>query len=82
MSLVSPSVFTLKRAHQELEKAFANRDWAAVRHWDKVLADALRASCKEESKDLAAIIGQLEKILNSYARMVSALPDACLSRPR
>tara|TARA_R110000868_G_scaffold363597_1_gene625920 strand:+ start:738 stop:1034 length:297 start_codon:yes stop_codon:yes gene_type:complete len=81
MSLVSSSVFSLKRAHQELEKAFVSGDWVAVRHWDKVLAEALRVACNDTSNDLPHIIGQLEKILNSYARMVSALPDACLTRP-
>lgn len=76
MSLVPQSSFALKRAHKELDKAYKNGDWESVRHWDKELAASLTEACNDDNRSAKDLIYDMEKILKSYSKLVSALPEA------
>ncbi|MFL0809596.1 MAG: hypothetical protein K6L76_04215 [Agarilytica sp.] len=76
MPLVPSSSFALKRAHKELNKAYEKGDWESVRHWDKELAASLTEACNDDGRSARDLIYDMEKILKSYSKLVSALPDA------
>ena len=74
MSIVNASQFALRRARQELEKAFHHCEWEDVRRWDVELGQSLNAAFDDENRDTPALVNELEKILGTYARLVESLP--------
>ena len=76
MSVVNASQFSLMRARKELQKAFQEGDWRAVRQWDLRIGECLNQAFDDDSRDTKALIDELEKILSTYGKMVSSMPPA------
>lgn len=75
MSIIVASQFALKRARKQLENAFRQGNWQAVRESDIELGKLLNKACDEKSRDTRALISELESILTLYADMVAVLPE-------
>lgn len=85
MSIVVASQFALKRARRQLENAFNQGNWQAVRESDIELGKLLNKTFDEKSLDARALVSELETILTLYADMVAMLPeqrDAALISPK
>ncbi|MFT5082222.1 MAG: hypothetical protein ACI9Y1_000246 [Lentisphaeria bacterium] len=80
MSLVTCSLFALKRARKELGKAHDEGDWEAVQRWDVELANSLNHAFDDGSRDTKALINELETILSAYSHMVAAMPEKSSGR--
>ncbi len=76
MSVVSLTHMNLLRARKQMEKAFMEQDWDAVKDWDMLLTTQLTRAFDDPTRDNQLLVEELETILALYARMVSALPDA------
>lgn len=84
MSIVAASQFALKRARKQLENAFRQGNWQAVRESDIELGKLLHQACDEKSRDTRGLVAELETILSLYASLVAALPEqqeSAFSRP-
>lgn len=75
MSIVVASQFALKRARRQLENAFKQGNWQAVRESDIELGRLLNKAFDEKSLDTRALVSELEIILTLYADMVATLPE-------
>lgn len=75
MSIVVASQFALKRARRQLENAFRQGNWQAVRESDIELGELLNKAFDEKSLDTRALVSELETILTLYADMVAVLPE-------
>ena len=75
MSVVVASQFALKRARRNLERAYQQGNWQAVRQSDVELGNLLSSALDDKSRDTTALVEELENILALYADMVSMLPD-------
>lgn len=76
MSIISVSLFSLKRARKALENAYHERDWQAVRHWDTEVAKYLGEAFDDGSRDTKALIRELQTILHTYGKIVEELPES------
>lgn len=75
MSLISVSLFSLKRARKALENAYRAGDWQEVRRWDSEIAHTLNEAFDDSARDTKALIRELQVILRVYASIVEALPE-------
>lgn len=75
MSVVSASQFALSRTRKELNNAFKNSDWKAIKDVDKTLSNNLNEAFDDKDRDTRLLIDELEKIVQLYGEMVSNLPD-------
>ncbi len=75
MSVVSVSLFSLKRARRALEQAHAEGNWDEVRRWDVELAQYLNDAFDDHGRDTKALIKELQVILGTYSKIVDELPD-------
>ncbi len=75
MSVVSMSHLNLLRARKQMEKAFNDCDWDAVKEWDVLLTHQLNQAFDDPTRDNQLLVEELESILGLYAKMVSVLPD-------
>lgn len=75
MSVVSVSLFGLKRSRRALEKAFKAGDWAQVRRYDGLIAEQLNEAFNDSARDTRALIRELQLILKAYATIVEELPE-------
>lgn len=76
MSVVSISHLNLLRARKQMEKAFQQNDWDAVKEWDVLLTHQLTQAFDDPARDNRLLVDELEHILGLYAKMVSVLPEA------
>ena len=76
MSVISVSLFSLKRARRALESAYLDGDWQEVRRWDSEIAAFLNQAFEDSSRDTKALIRELQIILQTYAKIVEALPES------
>lgn len=74
MSVVALSFLNLLRVRKQMEVAFQNNDWDAVKDIDVLLTHQLTAAFDDPNRDAEPLFKELELILALYARMVSALP--------
>ncbi|VUD56424.1 hypothetical protein TDB9533_02079 [Thalassocella blandensis] len=77
MSVISVSLFSLKRARKAMENAYHQGDWEEVRRWDTEIAQHLNDAFEDGARDTKALIRELQTILQTYAKIVEALPDSC-----
>ena len=85
MSVVVASQFALKRARKNLERAYQQGNWQAVRQSDVELGKLLNSALDDKSRDTKALVEELENILGLYADMVSMLPEqneAFIAKPK
>ena len=85
MSVVVASQFALKRARRNLERAYQQGNWLAVRQSDVELGKLLNSALDDKSRDTKALVEELENILALYADMVSMLPEqneAFIAKPK
>lgn len=75
MSIVVASQFALKRARKQLENAFRQGNWQAVRESDIELGKLLNKAFDEKNRDTRTLVSELETILALYADMVALLPE-------
>lgn len=75
MSVVSSSHVMLVRARKAMEKAFAERDWDALKETDKLLGECLNQAFDDEHRNTFELVQEMEKVLQAYAAMVEALPQ-------
>lgn len=76
MSIVSVSLFSLKRARKALENAYRTGDWQEVRRWDTEIAHTLNDAFDDSARDTKALISELQVILRVYASIVEELPES------
>ena len=80
MSVISRSHLNLVRARKALEKAFAERDWDALKETDRQLGQSLNEAFDDQDRNTSELVQEMEKVLRTYASMVAALPkDAEIS---
>lgn len=75
MSVISDSHVSLVRARKALEKAFAERDWDALKESDKLLGESLNRAFDDEHRNTFELVQEMEKVLHTYATLVASLPD-------
>lgn len=75
MKLVSASLVNVKRARREMERAFVQGDWEAVKRWDALVGEGLDQAFDDPSRDNVSLVDELEKILGLYAQIVIGLPE-------
>ena len=80
MPIVCSSLVAVIRARKALQNALEAGDWDAVKAHDAEVGPALDEAFSDELRDNAALIGELEKILALYAKVVTALPEATAQR--
>lgn len=80
MSVVTPTQFNLIRSRRFLERAFAKRDWHAVREWDRKLAQSLNDVFDDPDRNSKALLSELETVLATYGRLLAELPDESMRR--
>lgn len=80
MSIVTASHLALVRARRQLEKAYIDNDWNAVRQWDRQIGEQLNSAFGDEHRDTRALVSELERVLGLYARMVKTLPVEVAAR--
>jgi len=78
MSVVSRSHFELVRARRGLEKAFESGDWDALKDWDYQLGENLNRAFADDSRDSFELVEEMERVLQTYARLISNLPDTAV----
>ena len=75
MSVISGSHVNLVRARKALEKAFAERDWEALKETDILLGESLNEAFDDKHRNAYELVQEMEKILHTYSEMVMALPE-------
>lgn len=76
MSVVALSYVNLVRTRRELERAYLNDDWDAIKDWDVLLAEHLNAAFDDPDRDNNNLVQELENILGLYSSMVDELPQS------
>ncbi len=74
MSIISQSHVDLVRSRKSLEHAFTRGDWQTMKAVDAEMGEVLNRAFDDSSRDAHALIKEMEKVLDTYARMVEALP--------
>lgn len=82
MALISAAHLNLVRARREMQKAFSQKDWEAVKDWDQLLSVQLGRAFDDPQRDHALLVSELQKVLALYGQMVHALPEAAVSHWR
>ncbi|MDZ7923783.1 MAG: hypothetical protein U5M23_06915 [Marinagarivorans sp.] len=80
MSLVCSSLVDVIRTRKALQSAFESGDWDAVRFFDERLVRMMDTAFSDDERDNGSLVGELEKVLALYARVVTALPEAAAQR--
>ncbi|WP_075185546.1 hypothetical protein [Teredinibacter haidensis] len=75
MSVISASHLTLVRARKALEHAYKHKQWDEIRKWDSQLGDCLNLAFEDAHRDTPSLVAELERVLQLYANIVSALPE-------
>lgn len=75
MKIIPASLVNVMRARREMERAFAQGQWEAVKEWDKKVGQCLDAAFDDPERDNRVLVDELEKVLALYAQMVSHLPE-------
>lgn len=76
MNVVSLTHLNLRRARKQMEQAFHAGDWDAVKEWDALMTSQLTSAFDDPQRDNSRLVAELESVLELYAEMVSALPEA------
>jgi len=82
MSITTASQFALSRTRKDMDSAFKDQNWDAIKHTDKQLTDNLNAAFDDDDRDIKSLIDELEKIVILYGNMVASLPSSaqeCIS---
>lgn len=82
MSVISAAHLNLVRARREMQNAFKQQDWEAVKDWDQLLSVQLSHAFDDPQRDHNLLVSELQKVLALYGQMVHALPDAAVAQWR
>lgn len=80
MPLVCSSLVNVIRTRKSMQTAFEQGDWDSVRCFDTRLGEALDFAFSDEARDNSALVGELEKVLALYAKVVAYLPESTAQR--
>lgn len=80
MPLVCSSLVDVIRTRKAMQNAFERGDWDGVKACDERLGRMMDAAFSDDARDNASLVGELEKVLALYARVVTYLPEATAQR--
>ena len=75
MNIIPASLVNVMRSRREMERAYLQGNWEAVKDWDNKVSLYLDAAFDDPERDNRVLVDELEKVLNLYAQMVNHLPE-------
>ena len=80
MPLVCSSLVDVIRTRKAMQTAFDTDDWDSVKACDERLGRMLDIAFSDDNRDNTALVNELEKVLATYAKVVTYLPEATAQR--
>ncbi len=75
MNIIPTTHMALVRARRDMEKAFRDSDWSAIKEWDHFLTAQLNQAFDDPNRDHSLLARELNTILSLYSDLTRAMPD-------